>query len=158
MNAGVNLTKRFVQNIECYETNIDFEVRFMVDIDLVGCGWVEIPANKYWNHRGNKNTLCQIEVSIDVKDLIVHPPEGEWGRIAPLRTLSFDIECSGRPGIFPEAEHDPVIQIANYVKVEGTTEAFIRNCFVIGKCAPIVGSDVIQCKDEAELLEVGLFF
>jgi len=33
--------------------------------------------------------------------------------VAPLRILSFDIECQGRKGYFPEAEHDPVIQIAN---------------------------------------------
>ena len=26
---------------------------------------------------------------------------------------------SGRKGIFPEPEHDPVIQIANYVTVQG---------------------------------------
>lgn len=40
-------------------------------------------------------------------DVISHPPEGEWQRIAPLRVLSFDIECAGRkglslgPGVFP---------------------------------------------------------
>ena len=31
------------------------------------------------------------------------------------RILSFDIECAGRKGIFPEPEKDPVIQIANMV-------------------------------------------
>jgi DNA polymerase elongation subunit (family B) len=33
--------------------------------------------------------------------------------------LSVDIECAGRQGAFPEAKHDPVIQIANYVTVQG---------------------------------------
>ena len=37
------------------------------------------------------------------------------GKIAPARILSFDIECAGRKGIFPEPQHDPVIQIANMV-------------------------------------------
>jgi len=32
-----------------------------------------------------------------------------------FRILSFDIECAGRKGIFPEPEKDPVIQIANMV-------------------------------------------
>ena len=41
--------------------------------------------------------------------------EGEWSDIAPFRILSFDIECAGRKGIFPEPEKDPVIQIANMV-------------------------------------------
>lgn len=39
--------------------------------------------------------------------------------MAPLRILSFDIECSGRKGIFPDAKIDPVIQIANMVSVQG---------------------------------------
>jgi DNA polymerase elongation subunit (family B) len=39
--------------------------------------------------------------------------------MAPLRILSFDIECAGRKGIFPEPDKDPVIQIASVVKVQG---------------------------------------
>ena len=35
--------------------------------------------------------------------------------MAPMRILSFDIECAGRPGVFPDATQDPVIQIANHV-------------------------------------------
>lgn len=31
--------------------------------------------------------------------------------MAPFRILSFDIECAGRKGHFPEATHDPVIQV-----------------------------------------------
>lgn len=50
---------------------------------------------------------------------ISHAPEGDWSKIAPLRILSFDIECAGRKGIFPEAEIDPVIQIANMVTRQG---------------------------------------
>lgn len=50
---------------------------------------------------------------------ISHPPEGEWSKVAPLRILSFDIECAGRKGIFPEANQDPVIQIANMVTRQG---------------------------------------
>lgn len=35
-------------------------------------------------------------------DVISHPPEGQWQRIAPLRVLSFDIECAGRKGLSAE--------------------------------------------------------
>lgn len=144
-----------MENIQCFEANIDFEIRFMVDVDLVGCGWVELPSMKY--NTKKKTTLCQIEVCISVDDLVVHSPEDQWSKVAPFRTLSFDIECAGRPGVFPEPEHDPVIQIANMVKVEGSNEPFVRNCFVIGTCAPVVGSDIIQCSDERELLLVSRF-
>ena len=54
------------------------------------------------------------------KDLISHAPDGEYSKIAPMRVLSFDIECAGRKGIFPEANIDPVIQIAAMVTRHGT--------------------------------------
>ena len=59
---------------------------------------------------------CQIELDVSYEDFISHAPEGDWSTIAPFRILSFDIECAGRKGIFPEAEKDPVIQIANMIQ------------------------------------------
>ena len=101
---------------------------------------------------------------------ISHAPEGEWARLAPLRILSFDIECAGRKGIFPEASVDPVIQIANmvtrqgqlycsfsfYSKVkifEGESRPFIRNVFTLNTCSSIVGSQVISFNSEAKMLQ-----
>jgi DNA polymerase elongation subunit (family B) len=40
-------------------------------------------------------------------------------KIAPMRILSFDIECAGRKGHFPTADTDPVIQIANVLAING---------------------------------------
>ena len=51
--------------------------------------------------------------------------------IAPLRILSFDIECAGRKGTFPEAKIDPVIQISNVVVVQGDCEPIIKNIFTL---------------------------
>lgn len=79
---------------------------------------------------------------------------GEWSKVAPLRILSFDIECAGRKGIFPEPNHDPVIQIANMCICQGSSEnIFVKNVFTLNTCAPIVGSQVICCKKETELLD-----
>lgn len=50
----------------------------------------------------------------------------DWNSIAPLRVLSFDIECQGRKGYFPEAERDPVIQIGNSVSVYGEDIPIIK--------------------------------
>lgn len=44
-------------------------------------------------------SLAQLEVDVSWADLKSHPAEGEWQKIAPLRVLSFDIECAGRKGI-----------------------------------------------------------
>uniref|UniRef100_A0A914HJ83 DNA polymerase n=1 Tax=Globodera rostochiensis TaxID=31243 RepID=A0A914HJ83_GLORO len=140
---------------QAFEANLDFEVRFMADLGLVGCGWAECPARKFTHvDPKHRNTNCQIEVSINVNDLKVHlADEPQWSHIAPLRTLSFDIECIGPIGTFPDASRDPIIQIANMVKVEGQKEEFVRNCFVVGGCETVVGSDIVECRDEKELLE-----
>jgi DNA polymerase delta subunit 1 len=97
------------------------------------------------------------------KDLISHAPEGDYLKIAPLRILSFDIECAGRKGIFPEANVDPVIQIAAMVTrqgeliarpalIPGEPRPFVRNVFTLNTCAHIVGSQVLEFKDERKLL------
>lgn len=87
-----------------------------------------------------------------------HPAEGEWQKIAPLRILSFDIECQGRKGVFPEATRDPVIQIANMVVIQGEKDPFIRNVFTLDTCATIVGSEVIAFNKlrENKMLQVGV--
>ena len=68
--------------------------------------------------KGVPMSKAQIELDVSWEDVLSYPAEGEWQKIAPLRVLSFDIECAGRKGIFPEAEKDQVIQIANMVVVQ----------------------------------------
>lgn len=51
-------------------------------------------------------------------------------------------------GIFPEANHDPVIQIANMVILQGESEPFLRNVFTLNTCAPIVGCQVMSFGQE----------
>ena len=75
----------------------------MVDCDIVGCNWIELPAGKWFRRKFNTNpkntSLCQIEVDISYENIISHAPEGEWSKVAPFRILSFDIECAGRAGM-----------------------------------------------------------
>ena len=103
--------------------------------------WIEVPAGQYTILEGkNKRSRCQIELAVRfVSDMNhkagvahyacrwdkfkSHAPDGQWSKTAPLRILSFDIECAGRKGIFPEANVDPVIQIANMVTRQGFYES-----------------------------------
>jgi DNA polymerase delta subunit 1 len=66
--------------------------------------------------------------------------------------LSFDIECQGRKGHFPEAEKDPVIQIGNTVTVYGEKTPVVQNVFTLKGCLPIVGAQVISSETEVEML------
>lgn len=139
-----------------YESNIDFDIRFMVDTAVVGCSWIELPINK-WSLRSKDSQLkpesrCQIEVDVAWNAFIAHQPEGEWSKVAPFRILSFDIECAGRKGVFPEPNHDPVIQIASMVIRQGEPEPYVRNVFTLNTCAPIVGSQVLSFQSESEML------
>ena len=158
-----------------YESNIEYEIRFMIDMDVVGCNWIECPKGKYFLRKPSQQTSvtpsgmtmyggggganfptskCQIELDISYEDFISHPPEGEWQKVAPFRILSFDIECAGRKGVFPEPEHDRVIQIANMVINQGDAEPYIRNVFTLKSCSSIVGSDVRSFEKESKLLQV----
>lgn len=153
LETGFEFPGYGMQGYQTFESNIDFEIRFMADLNIIGCNWVEIPAGVYKLRDKNEYiSRCQLEIDMNIKDLISHPAEGEWIKIAPLRMLSFDIECAGRKGVFPEAEKDPVIQIANMVQRQGEKDPFIRNIFTLNTCAPIVGSQVLSYMKEDEML------
>ena len=127
--------------------------RFMIDREVSGADWVEIPAGQYTvRPPGEHVSRCSIEADVAFNNVVTHPCTGPWSAIAPLRVLSFDIECMGRKGHFPEAQHDPVIQIANTVTVQGSDQPMIRNVFTLNTCLPIVGAQVISSDTEADML------
>ncbi|CAI7630893.1 DNA polymerase delta catalytic subunit [Penicillium manginii] len=133
--------------------NIQYLLRFMIDTGLHGMSWVEAPASKYrlipeWE----KVSTCQLEAVMDYHDMIAHAPNGEWAKMAPLRVLSFDIECAGRQGIFPEPNVDPVIQIANVVTRYGETKPFVRNVFCLDTTSLIVNTQILEFKNEDKML------
>jgi DNA polymerase delta subunit 1 len=89
-----------------------------------------------------KESVCNHLVVCNVHCLFLLRIAGEWSRIAPLRILSFDIECAGRKGHFPEPQQDPVIQIASLVTVLGESTPRVKNVMTLGSCAAIVGAEV----------------
>ena len=54
----------------------------MVDTNIVGCNWIELPASRYLiRSNANRDKLhptshCQIEVDVAVDKIISHPTEG----------------------------------------------------------------------------------
>ncbi|KAK4538200.1 hypothetical protein CDCA_CDCA16G4225 [Cyanidium caldarium] len=139
---------------ELYDSTIDHVLRFMIDKDMVGCSWVELPAGSYTplpDAALLSNTQIAVEVSWEW--LTSHAPTKEWLRSAPLRILSLDIECAGRKGVFPEPDKDSVIQIACHVSVYGGSAALHRAVFTLNTCAMIPGVHVYSFDDEAELLQ-----
>lgn len=66
-----------------------------------------------------------LDFAYSYNNVVSHPPVGQYSKMAPFRILSFDIECAGRKGHFPEPEHDPVIQVN--INVECDSEIVLGN-------------------------------
>jgi DNA polymerase delta subunit 1 len=72
-----------------------YALRFMIDNEIGGMTWVRIQAGS-WKIRSQsfKETTCQIEFDVEnYNDVECLPCEGDYSKLAPLRILSFDIEC-----------------------------------------------------------------
>ncbi|XP_077213499.1 DNA polymerase delta catalytic subunit-like [Tasmannia lanceolata] len=151
LEKGIQIDGLGSKSFMTYESNVLFALRFMIDSNIVGGNWIEVPAGQY---KPTKKSIshCQLEFDCLYSELISHVPEGEFSKMAPFRILSFDIECAGRKGLFPEPSHDPVIQVANLVTLQGEDRPFIRNVMTLKSCAPIVGVDVMSFDSERDVL------
>ncbi|KAL8541954.1 hypothetical protein ACS0TY_002988 [Phlomoides rotata] len=151
LDRGIQIDGMSTKSFMTYESNVFFALRFMIDCNIVGGNWIEVPGGKYKKTARNP-TYCQLEFDFLFTDLISHAPEGEFSKMAPFRILSFDIECAGRKDHFPEPTHDPVIQVANLVTLQGEDQPLIRNVMTLKSCSPIVGVDVMSFDTEKEVL------
>lgn len=72
---SLNMSRGFTT----YESNVLFALRFMIDHDVVGGNWVELPAGVH-TYQGpassSKLSHCQMEAHIHCSKLISHKPEG----------------------------------------------------------------------------------
>jgi DNA polymerase delta subunit 1 len=115
--------------------------------------WVTVGPGHYNIREGeDKVSTCQIEFDVWDYTHFKSVPLTENYSIAPFRTLSFDIEVQTNGMTFPTAQNNPIITIANIVKIHGSETPYIRNVFTLKKCAQIVGTHVQSFEDEADLL------
>ncbi|XP_043698298.1 DNA polymerase delta catalytic subunit [Telopea speciosissima] len=151
LDRGIQIDGLGLKSFMTYESNVLFALRFMIDCNIVGGNWIEVPVGKYVKTEKNVS-YCQLEFDCLYSDIISHVAEGEYSKMAPFRILSFDIECAGRKGLFPEPKHDPVIQVANLVTLQGEDHPLVRNVMTLKSCSPIVGVDVMPFDTEREVL------
>jgi DNA polymerase elongation subunit (family B) len=132
-------------SLKVHESSVDVILRFCVDIDLLGCSWIRIPANHFRvrplpflsnadSKHGFNSSLkgapkpfssCQLEVETSVESIQSIVSEHQWSRVARLVALSFDIECIGSDGAFPDATKidNQLIQIGCSVMICGNADA-----------------------------------
>lgn len=119
--------------------------------------WITLKKGCYQlRPKQEKKTWCQMEIDVwDSAGMECHSScEGKYSKLAPLRILSFDIECLPVDGKFPTPDKNPVIMIGNIVQVlgKGHEEPIIRNVFTLESCAQIVGTKVFTFKNEEDML------
>lgn len=137
-----------------FESDIVFVLRFMVDLKLVGCSWIKVEHGKYnLAHKLKHVSTCQIEAVVAYTDVISLGVDGEWAKIAPMRILSFDIECAARAGHFPHPTMDPVIQISNQITVQGESKPMAKTMLALRETSKVADDVTLIChEDESALL------
>ncbi|CAL8068887.1 unnamed protein product [Orchesella dallaii] len=155
----VGITGRILDEISTpcsfqnFETNINNNIRFLTDsnVNIPGCTWIELPAEKYYQRSENSGGILereshsQIEVDIHYRDII--KPKNQPTEIPPLRVLSFDLECR-LDGV--DNKHGQVIQIGAVLSAYGSPGHPIlgKVAFVLGTCDPLPNTKVIQFYDK----------
>ncbi|KAF8158189.1 ribonuclease H-like domain-containing protein [Crassisporium funariophilum] len=133
---------------------VQYTSSFREDNEIEAMCWIRIPAGKYFVvPMDQRESSCQLELSISCEDLMICDTVNDQEKYAPLRILSFDLECHVPKTGFPNGCKDPLYQIANMVSYYGQPTPFIRNVFAVGTCSPIIGSEVLSFTTEAELLQ-----
>ncbi|WP_094229042.1 DNA-directed DNA polymerase [Methanolobus psychrotolerans] len=90
---------------EVYETDILFRNRFLIDRGLHGMGWVTAGSV-------SDNLFSEEKIHCDSIFTADYLEETEKLSIAPLKYLSFDIECLPIGGSMPVPETSPVIMVS----------------------------------------------
>ena len=125
-----------------YEANLDPVLRFMHVSGCTSTGWVQVS-----DFVDDPDTRCDLNLRGTLS------PVKDKDSIAPLKVMSFDIECYSSTGAFPNPKipGDCVFQIGMTTVAFGEgDESMIRRCLCLKQTD---GPDCESFKTERELLE-----
>lgn len=99
------LTK-YKEPFKLYESNIDPMLRFVHDLSLLPCGWVELPAKTYsvLANGCEDDTYSRTNFTVEAHYKFLKPLDNN--STAPLTIVAFDLECTSSHGDFPVAIKD----------------------------------------------------
>jgi DNA polymerase I len=120
-----------------YETDILFRNRFLIDRNLGGMAWAEVKLPEWVSERPAPS------INLDSLSPVQHEAN------APLKCMSFDIECLPDHGEMPKAEVSPVILISMAFQPEHRGQ---KDLVLVGKMVDCPRDDVQICEDEYDLL------
>ena len=125
-----------------YEANIDPVLRFMHVSGCTSTGWIEVE-----HEAEDVDTRCDLNIQTEK-----FVPRTDKDEIAPLKIMSFDIECYSSTGAFPNPANasDVVFQIGMTTGAFGSTAPLERKCLCLKQTD---GADCESFGTERELLE-----
>jgi len=126
---------------EVYEADILFKYRFLIDYDIWGFSWIEVRGNYV------KTTLGKVDYEIEAEKIRTIEENGN----APLKILSFDIECIPRDLMsLPDPSRDPIviISLAFYPPFMGNETKVL-----VAKYIKRANSDIECFESEEEMLK-----
>jgi DNA polymerase delta subunit 1 len=128
-------------NWAVYEANIDPVLRFMHVSGCRSTGWIEVDEDV-----SELDTRCDINIRAEE----FRPLDRD--DIAPLKIMSFDIECHSTTGAFPSPTilGDVVFQIGMTTREFGSDAPMLRRCLCLKQTD---GADCESFSTERELLE-----
>jgi DNA polymerase I len=126
---------------EIYETDILFRNRFLIDRELHGMNWVSVEPSP--DHSPDQKISCDdVITASSIK-------ETEKLLIAPLKYLTFDIECLPIGGSMPTPETSPIIMLSvSFSPAYEGHEAIV----LVSKAVEGVSGNVETFVNEAEML------
>ena len=137
-----------------YESSLLYTLRYMIDMEIRGMSWITVPAHRYAICNPNdKKSSCIEEIEVDYRNITSNSfTDPKWSEIAPLRLMSFDIECKAVKGM-PKPEENEVITIGVVCKLHNKKNVTHKVVFQLGECEEIVGTDLYSFSREDHLLQ-----
>lgn len=138
---------------EVYESDILFRNRFLIDKGLGGMVWVSaegkpVDPTRYFRTGPPGNSRCE-NFACDASFLTSEFTRVENLSIAPLKYLSFDIECLPLDGGMPSPDVSPIVIMSFCFEPEYRG---YKTLVLVAKHVEGMDGDVICCKNETEML------
>ncbi len=143
------ITSRPVR-FKTFEANLPPMLRCFHIKKISGCAWVKVDKYKLIEH--GKDSYCDIELRVDWRDIT--PIEKDTN--APLRILSFDIECySSDKDKFPQAKNkeDCIFQIGSTYTYLNESVPYRQHIVCLKETDKVEGSIVEWYEDEKSMIK-----
>jgi DNA polymerase delta subunit 1 len=151
-NFSVYYTGEKLYTNQCYESNLMLYLRFMIDLGLVGCGWIQIPSGTYRQLKVNhdyhnmekdliENSKCELNIYCQYQHLVALNPKvddtddraKQLSSNAPLRTLAMQVFLCDRKIAFiaclyrfPESDENQWIVLYHGPKIPVQEKAYLK--------------------------------